>query len=281
MCGGRWMSGARDGGATCASDWPKVLATIITSHYITLHHISHELPIFTSKHSDQQATDTTMTESTTRVELSLSISPSTHSFTNPLPPTITMTLLSYASHPITFFTWNTPLHIQHILSNNGIIITDLTTNTAVKLSRIMIQRIAIKRIKGSHDEVLFPTLEPGVPATFSRAFGRNATVKPLPKEMIKNGWERDDEGNEIKIRRPSTATGVDGLEAGHSYRVGVNMELLELCKWASATRDEVLVDPDAIKSNPGVIPSDVDSFPWEKERKIEWIVHEAVLDVME
>jgi hypothetical protein len=222
-----------------------------------------------------------MAETTPRIELTLSLSPSTHSFSSPLPPTITMTLLSHASHPITFFTWNTPLHIQHILSNNGITITDLTTNTPVKTSRIMIQRIAIKRIKGSYDEKLFPTLEPGVPATFSRAFGRNATVKPLPKHMIKNGWERDTEGREIKIRRPSTATGVDGLEARHSYRVGVNMELLEQCKWAFATRDEVLVDPDVIKANPGIIPSDVDSFPWEKERKIEWIVHEAVLDVME
>jgi hypothetical protein len=192
-----------------------------------------------------------------------------------------MTLLSHASHPITFLTWNTPLHVKGFLSNNGITITDLATNTPVKLSRKMIQRMAITRRRGSSDEVLFPTLESGVPATFSRPFGRNATIKPLPKEMIKNGWERDAEGREIKTRRSVNATGVDGLEAGHSYRVGVNLELLEQCKWAFATGDDVLVDPDLVKANPGVVPSDVDSFPWEKERKIQWIVHEAVLEVTE
>jgi hypothetical protein len=185
-----------------------------------------------------------------------------------------MTLVSHARHPITFFTWDKPLDFRHILTNNGITITNQTTNTPVKTTRHMIQRTAITRLRGSYDEVLFPTLEPEVATTFSRAFGRNATIKPLPKHMIKNGWELDAEGKEMRIRRSRDATGVDGLEAGCSYRVGVNIESLNQCKWAFATKEEVLVDR-------GTGDSTVESFVWEKKRKIEWIVHEAVLDVTE
>jgi hypothetical protein len=209
-----------------------------------------------------------------RIELTLSISPSTHSFSNALPPTITMTLVSHAPHPITLFTWDKPLDFQHVLTNNGITITNLTSNTTVKTTRHMIQRTAITRLRGSYDEILFPTLEPEVATTFSRAFGRNATLKPLPKHMIKNGWELDAKGNEMRIRRSVNATGVDGLEAGCSYRVGVNIESLNQCRWAFATKEEVLVDR-------GSADSSVGAFPWEKEMKIDWIVHEAVLNVTE
>jgi hypothetical protein len=93
--------------------------------------------------------------------------------------------------------------------------------------------------------------------------------------MIKNGWELDAEGKEMRIRRSRNATGVDGLEAGCSYRVGVNLEALNQCRWAFATKEEVLVDRGSGESYT------VEAFPWEKERKIEWIVHEAVLDVTE
>ena len=90
--------------------------------------------------------------------------------------------------------------------------------------------------------------------------------------MIQRGWELDDEGNERRIRRPKRATGVDGLEAGCSYRVGLDAEALEKCKWAFATKEEVLVE----KGDPGYHVGD---FAWEKEAKIQWSVTEAVLDV--
>lgn len=90
--------------------------------------------------------------------------------------------------------------------------------------------------------------------------------------MIANGWERDENGNERKIRRSRNATGVDGLEAGCSYRIGVDRDSLEQCKWAFATKDEVLVDHRDAGSY-------VEDFAWEKETKIEWTVAEAVLEV--
>lgn len=213
-----------------------------------------------------------MTESAPRIDVTLSISPSTHSFSQPIPPTLTLTLLSHATSPITLFTWNTPFHLLHSLSNSSLSIYNTTTSTAVPTSKILLQRPAIKRIRGSHDEVLFLTLEPGIPITLSRPFGRTATTKPLPKHMITNGWERDENGKEMRIRRPTNATGVDGLEAGCSYSVGVTAELLERCNWAFATKDQVLVDHSGAGSY-------VQDFAWEKERKIEWMVTEAVLDV--
>lgn len=207
-----------------------------------------------------------------RISLTLSISPNTHSFSSPLPPTLTLTLLSHASTPITLFTWNTPFHLPHNLANNSISIYNTTTCTTVPISKILVQRPAIKRLRGSHDEVLFLTLKPGIPVTLSRPFGRNATIKPLPKHIIQRGWELDENGKERRIRRPTNATGVDGLEAGCSYSVGVNAEVLERCNWAFCTKEDVLVDHAGVGSY-------VQDFAWEKEAKIEWTVTEAVLNV--
>ena len=113
---------------------------------------------------------------------------------------------------------------------------------------------------------------PGEAVTLERPFGRNATLKPLPKHMIQRGWELDADGNERRIRRSTKATGVDGLEAGCNYRIGVNTEVLERCKWAFATKEDVLVDHAGVGSY-------VQDFAWEKEVKMKWSVEEAVLDV--
>ncbi|KAH0283150.1 hypothetical protein M436DRAFT_68227 [Aureobasidium namibiae CBS 147.97] len=213
-----------------------------------------------------------MTNSPPRIDITFSITPSTHSFSSPLPPTLDLTLLSHASAPITLFTWNTPFHLPHCLTNTSLSIHNTKTSTPVPTTKLLIQRPALTRVRGSYDEVLFLTLLPGVPVTLSRPFGRNATMKPLPKHMIQRGWELDADGNERRIRRSTRATGVDGLEAGCSYSVGLNMDSLEQCKWAFATKDQVLVE----KGDAG---SHVGDFAWEMQVKNEWIVTEAVLDV--
>jgi hypothetical protein len=46
----------------------------------------------------------------------------------------------------------------------------------------------------------------------------------------------------MKIRRSTQATGVDGLEPGHRYSIGVDVEQLKKCLWAPATKEEILVD---------------------------------------
>ncbi|KAK5999307.1 hypothetical protein QM012_005582 [Aureobasidium pullulans] len=222
-----------------------------------------------------------MTKSTSippHVESSLSISPSTHSFSFSSPPTFSMTLLSHASQPITLFTWDTPLHLQGCLSNNSITIIDLTTGTPVPTCVVRIQRKPITRLRGSGDEQLYLTLEPDISVTLTKPFGRgpangSVVVKPLPKHLIQHGWELNGKGEQIKIRRLKRATGVDGLEAGHSYEVSVRREMLECVKWAFATKEEVLVD-----ERKGAAIQD---FEWEGEAKIEWDVTAAVVDVID
>ncbi|THY52477.1 hypothetical protein D6C99_04132 [Aureobasidium pullulans] len=209
------------------------------------------------------------------IDVELSITPSTHSFTQPSPPILTMVLTSRATRPITFFTWDTPLHFNRALTNNGVTITDIATNEPVRTTRLLVQRVAINRIRGSFDEELYLTLLPNIPVTLSRPFGRgnSGTVKPLPKSIVQKGWELDDQGNPMKIRRSQSATGVDGLEAGKEYRVGLNMELLEKCKWSFATKDEVLVD----RGDKGSSPSD---YTWEKG-VLDFSVVETMIKVVE
>lgn len=189
-----------------------------------------------------------------------------------------MTLLSLASQPITLFTWDTPLHLQGCLSNDGITITDLTTSTAVPTSVVRIQRTPIARLRGSGDGDLYLTLLPDIPVTVSRPFGRgkaDGTIvsKPLPKHIVQQGWELNDKEEQMKIRRSKKATGVDGLEAGHDYSVGVRLEMLEGVWWTFATKEEVLVDERKGAS--------VQDFEWEKDSKIGWSVKEAMVSVVE
>lgn len=142
----------------------------------------------------------------------------------------------------------------------------------------MIQRSAITRVRGSGDEDLYLTLKPEVPVTLSRPFGRggvNGTValKPLPKHIVQQGWELNDKGEQRKIRRSTKATGVDGLEAGHSYCVGVDLERLGRVKWAYKTKEEVLVDGWGKGAQ-------VQDFEWEDGR-VEWSVREAEVVVVD
>ena len=67
-------------------------------------------------------------------------------------------------------------------------------------------------------------------------------MKPQPRSVVERGWEIDEEGKETRIRRSVCATGVDGLESGHRYAVGLNKELIERIKWAPVRKEEILVD---------------------------------------
>lgn len=222
-----------------------------------------------------------MTQSTStppHIELTLSVIPSRHSFSDPSPPTLSMTLLPHSSSPITLFTWNTPLHLQGCLTNNGITITDLTSSTPVPTTVLRIQRTPITRARGSSDEELYLTLEPNVPLVLKRPFGRGGVnakpvVKPLPKSIVQQGWELNDKGEAMKIRRSTKATGVDGLEAGHVYRVGVNMEKLKGVKWTHGTKEDVLVDGRGKGAQ-------VQDFEWE-EGEVDWGIKEAEMEVVD
>lgn len=49
------------------------------------------------------------------IDVELSITPSTHNFTQPSPPILIMVSTSRATRPITFFTWDTPLHFNRLI----------------------------------------------------------------------------------------------------------------------------------------------------------------------
>jgi hypothetical protein len=194
------------------------------------------------------------------IDIKLSITPSTYAFTEQTPPTITLEVTSHAEVPITIFTWGSPLDIRSALTRNGFVIIDKATESAVPTTQTLIQRSALKRIRGTFDEQYFLTLEPHVSMTLSTLFGRNGSnVKQQPKAVVQRGWELDEHGNERRIRRSTKATGVDGLEPGHEYLVRLNHELLEQCKWTPVRKEEVLIDP----SERGSKGSHVGDYLWE------------------
>ncbi|KAI0193454.1 hypothetical protein F4808DRAFT_475328 [Astrocystis sublimbata] len=210
-----------------------------------------------------------------RIDIQISFDRSTHSYSQPEPPKITITAISRAKHPITVFTWRRPLDPHGALSSSGYSITDLSTGNHVKTTHVMINRTALLRVRGSSDEKYFLTLLPNTPVELSIGFGRGrGGVKPDPRSVVERGWERDEQGNERKIRRSSKATGVDGLEPGHTYSVGLNMESLRACWWAPVTKDEILVNQRGEGSY-------VQDYPWNKDTPLDFRVSEATIEVLE
>jgi hypothetical protein len=166
------------------------------------------------------------------------------------------------------------LDIRRASISNGFIIIDRATESAVPTTRLLVQRGALQRVRGTSDEQEYLTLEPHVPLTLSTGFGRNGgKVKPQPRAVVQRGWELDEHGNERKIRRSRKATGVDGLEPGHQYLVGLNHGLLERCKWTPARKEEVLVD----HQGPG---SSFQEYPWETSL-LEFRTNDTYLDILE
>ncbi|KAI1737666.1 hypothetical protein F4680DRAFT_450631 [Xylaria scruposa] len=210
-----------------------------------------------------------------RVDVQVSFNRPTHSYSQNEPPRILITATSRAQHPITLYTWRRPLDPKGALTNNGYIITDLTTGNLVKTTKIMINRGPVMRVRGSSDDQFFLTLQPNDPVQLSTGFGRGGGgIKPDPRAVVERGWERDEHGNERKIRRSAHATGVDGLEPGHTYSVGLNMEALGRCWWAPATRDEILVDHKREGSY-------VQDYPWNTETPLDFRVKEATMNVLQ
>lgn len=138
----------------------------------------------------------------------------------------------------------------------------------------MIQRGPQKWTRGTADEEYFLPLKPNQTMELSTGFGRGGGgVKPQPKAIVQRGWEIDENGREMEIRRSVNATGVDGLEPGHEYRVGLNMAALGKVTWAPVAKDEVLVD----HADEG---SYLQDYPWETQA-LDFDVNEATLTVLE
>jgi hypothetical protein len=79
-------------------------------------------------------------------------------------------------------------------------------------------------------------LQPGQPSKrFEVAFNRGGSYEPAfrpqPWHIVSKGRLLDQDGNETSIRRPSVVHGVDGLEAGKTYKTTVAMDKLVKTPW--------------------------------------------------
>ncbi|KAI1180321.1 hypothetical protein F4777DRAFT_310818 [Nemania sp. FL0916] len=210
-----------------------------------------------------------------QIDINVSFDRPSHSYSQSEPPRITLTVVSRAEHPITIYTWRRPLDTKNALISNGFVITDQDSGDVVKTTYIMINRGPQWRVRGDPDEQYFLTLQPNVPVDLSTGFGRaGGGIKPDPRSVVERGWERDENGNERKVRRSKQATGVDGLEPGHTYSVTLNMDDLRKYWWAPVAKDEILVD----RKGEG---SYVQDYPWNLDTPLDFRVSEATIEVLD
>ncbi|KAI4265632.1 MAG: hypothetical protein L6R38_009281 [Xanthoria sp. 2 TBL-2021] len=179
-----------------------------------------------------------------KLTVQLSLSPTTYSYSNPIPPTLSLSVTSDAKRPITLLTYNTPFHPAFGLTQDCFPIWDLTTDSGVKTTCIRIQRMLLSRARGSDDEQYFLTLPPSEMITVSTRFARgNEDMRPLSRAAAQQ--EREEAERTGKARRSVFACGVDGLEPGHRYSVSVAKGKLMSVWWVWGTKDDILVDPES------------------------------------
>ena len=181
-------------------------------------------------------------EKAPKLSITLSLSSSTYHFSNPTPPELCLTIISNTPAPITVFTWHSILYPKLALAQRDFIITDLTTGNPVTQTNTQLQHAAFTLIRDGPDEGYYMTISYDTPVTISIPFGRAGHLRPQPRSVVERGWELDQDGKEMKIRRSVHAQGVDGLEPGHRYRLDVAPGNLRRLWWRWGTKEEVLVN---------------------------------------
>ncbi|XXG94977.1 Uracil-regulated protein 1 [Hypoxylon texense] len=217
------------------------------------------------------------------INIELSISPSTHCFTRRSAPTISLRLTLFPSPPnssdtITLYTEDTPLDPRHTLTHAGFTITDLTTQQPVKVTEVHnAQRVANPRLRvhGCFEEPYFVTLRTGDAEELSAEFGRRG-FRPHPWSVVQLGREVDDAGNPRSARRSVSVTGVDGLEPGHEYEIGLNTEDLKSIMWAPVAKEDILLEEGY--KGPG---ANLGDYPWIRDQPLDFRVGTTRLKVLE
>ncbi|KAL8866458.1 MAG: hypothetical protein Q9174_006291 [Haloplaca sp. 1 TL-2023] len=180
---------------------------------------------------------------TPKLTVQLSLSSTTYSYSDPVPPTLYLSVTSDAERPITLLTYNTPFHPDSGITQDCFPIWDLTTDSGVKTTSVRINRLPLSRAEGSGDEQYFLTLPPSETTTVSTRFARgNEDMRPLSKADAQR--EREEAERNGTARRSIFACGVDGLEPGHRYSVSVAKGKLMSFWWVWGTKNDVLVDPE-------------------------------------
>ncbi|EMR64990.1 hypothetical protein UCREL1_8046 [Eutypa lata UCREL1] len=223
---------------------------------------------------------------------------------------------SSSSGPITLYTEKTPLDIRYTLSHRGFTIRDLSTESQELVNTTFVgnaQRMACPRlrVRGCREEPYFITLYPYAqhlshpspsPSTntfsspsptpiststpeapqqpttieLSYTFGRHI-FRPQPWSIVQLGREIDEAGNPRNIRRSRSVTGVDGLEPGHEYEVGMDVEALrKSVMWAPVPKEDILLERGY--RGPGMNLLD---YAWIRDRPLDFRVGTVRLRVLE
>lgn len=118
------------------------------------------------------------------------------------------------------------------MNTGGYPISDLSTSppTTVKIGDMT----GYISAPPSANEIV--VLQPGQRSKrFEVAFNRGASYelsfRPQPWHIVRHGRVLDQDGKETSIRRPSVVHGVDGLEAGKTYKTTMAMDKLEKTPW--------------------------------------------------
>ncbi|KAI9809559.1 MAG: hypothetical protein M1827_006794 [Pycnora praestabilis] len=209
-----------------------------------------------------------------KISIKISLSSYLYHFSNPTPPEISVVVESFCDRPITLFTWGTPLDPASARTQGGFVIIDLANDESVPQTSSSINRTPFSRARGSGDEKYFMTLHPNTPIISSTRFGRAAGYRPQPKAIVERGWEVDEQGNEKKTRRSVRGCGVDGLEAGHRYRVDVARGKLLGTWWRWGTKDDIMIDEGATDWNLSELEQEQVPLDFEQIDGVEFAIEE-------
>ena len=145
-----------------------------------------------------------------KVSVSLSLSPTTLSYTSPDAPNLNVLLTSRYSDPITIYADDVSPALM--LKCGALRITDLANGCEIQQTKSTHCRISPpSKVTVPLNKSLFHTLLPNIPVTISSPFSRVGTTsdsKPLAKG-------HSDSASHLNANHG--AYGVDGLEPGHCY----------------------------------------------------------------
>ena len=171
-----------------------------------------------------------------KVSLEFAISPEIHSLSEDTEsPTLTITITSHATQPITVFTWGTFLHPSRAMSSMGYHIIDADTKQRIYRPIEHVQRRPFRRRIGHPDEPFFWTLYPEEPRVITKPF-HFASLWRRRAELAGRISQRETfiyKGEEMRTF----------LEPGHRYTFGKPQAGFMWWRWG--TQAENLEPPDA------------------------------------
>ncbi len=174
-------------------------------------------------------------EDVPKVSLGLSLEPTTHSYSSTTAPKLILSLTSHAPRPLTIY--NDAIRPGRLVAEGKFSIFDVTSNVFVQQMKTRFCMFEPpSKVHVPLREDMFYTLYPEIPVTLETSFGRNIRA-PKPRS--------DPEFGSINPRRDDIqARGVDGLEIGHQYRLGINGGWGAIAWWEWGEKEEVINPPE-------------------------------------